>query len=103
LDSEFFNSNEELMEGWAHKLQIALKQVYTYLIPNMTSASVLGMTMLRRSWSMYVLSVYNICFSQQLAKCNFLNGPHIYLFEDHISHVLAGYLWGVYPSRIIST
>jgi hypothetical protein len=54
------------VHGWAHRRQTSLTQACKNLFPNMTSASISGMTALRCSLSMYVSFVYNKLFFSML-------------------------------------
>jgi histone-lysine N-methyltransferase SETMAR len=64
--SQSFNNNEELMEGvktWlSSQAAESLTQAHKNLLLNMTSASILKVTMLRSSLSMHVFFVYNKFF-----------------------------------------
>jgi hypothetical protein len=86
LGSQCFNNNEQLMEdvkmwlsSWAAEL---LTQAYKNLFPDMTSASILVVTMLRSSLSIHVYFVHNfspvacfvnvsleVTFQMALKKC----------------------------------
>jgi hypothetical protein len=62
--------------GWAHRQQNSLTQAYKNLIPDMTSALILPMIMLKSSLSMYVFFVYKhffliSCFVNSLLEVTF--------------------------------
>jgi hypothetical protein len=59
---------------WAHRLQASLIQAYKNVFPDNTSASVLALTMLRSSWSIYVFFVYNNFF---LIACFVNSSPKV--------------------------
>jgi histone-lysine N-methyltransferase SETMAR len=71
LGSQQFNNNEESLKGvkcgGAYRRQTSLTQAYKNLFPDTTSASVLVMTMLRNSLSMYFL--YIIIFFSYCLFC----------------------------------
>jgi hypothetical protein len=53
-------SASTIMKNWwkeAHRLQTSLTQTYKNLLHDMTGASVLAVTTLRSSWSMYIFSL----------------------------------------------
>jgi hypothetical protein len=59
LQSQYFNNNEELMEGikmWLSSQAADLTQAYKNLFLNTTSTSIPAVTTLRSSLSMYVCS-----------------------------------------------
>jgi hypothetical protein len=66
LGSQCLNNNELMVPkcGRAHRWQASLTQVYQNLLPDMTSASIPTVTMLRRSLGMYIfLLIINFFFS----------------------------------------
>jgi hypothetical protein len=81
LRSQYFSSNEELMEGvtaWLRS-QVAnfLTQAYKILFPDMTSALIPAATTLGSSLSMYLFFVYNIFFF----SASFINSSPVVTFR----------------------
>jgi hypothetical protein len=62
LISEHFSNNRELMEGVKTWRQASLTQAYKNLFPNMTSASIPMVTILRSSLCRYFLYIITFLF-----------------------------------------
>jgi hypothetical protein len=81
-----------LKRGWTHRHQTSLTQTYKNIFPNMTSTSILAVTMLSSSLSLYVFFVHNnfflshCLFCQQLTRGYFPNSPCTMLHNPKLTN-----------------
>jgi hypothetical protein len=88
--------------SWANRRQTYLTQTYKNLFPDMTSASILAVTTLRSSFSIYIFFVYNkiffhiACFVNSSPEVTFQIVLVFFLFDIYI--YLQGFLVYTYTS-----